>query len=284
MRRLAWHMHGGLMLRHRVAVHPHPPGVRWHRAPVQTQMGAMQMHRVPWPMHTMPWPWRDSGFVTQAHTIARCRCDWHLAPSPTYTPINLKLGIRGFSILEKLNKGTLVISFSKDNPAVPGNGPVLAAFETQQDLLQAQIERVRVLEGELRAARAALASEESAWDSAFRTLGIFTESATGGMPAAVLGAGFDLRRTARTLPQVEAPTEVTVDFTDWPGESLLTWKRPKGAVAFILQWTADFRDEASWKSGGTVTDTQEKLRVAEPVSENPLALQKRLHTVRPRCR
>ena len=116
----------------------------------------------------------------------------------------------------------------------------------------------------LRAARTVLAGQEKEWDSAFGAVGTFTESATGGVPAALLGAGFDVRRTAGPLPPMEAPKEVTVELTELPGESLLTWKRPKGAVAFVMQWAADYRAEASWQNCGTVTDTQAKRTVAEP--------------------
>ena len=178
--------------------------------------------------------------------------------------MNLKLGLRGLSIVDKLTKGTCVISLGTDNAQVPGNGPALAALKEQQERLTAHLQQVANLEADLRAARTALAMQEKEWDSAFGALGIFTESATGGVPEAVLGAGFDVRRTAGTLSQVEAPAEVTVEFTDRPGETLLTWKRPTGAVAFIMQWAADFRDDASWQYCGTVTDTQAKLRVAGP--------------------
>ena len=235
-----------------------------HRAPVQTQAGAGQRHRVPWLGPILPWWWHATGFVAYLHTVARFRRDGHLVPSPTHAPVNLKLGLRGLSIVDKLTKGACVISLGTDNPQVPGNGPVLAAFEEQQERLAAHLQRVADLETDLRAARAVLAMQEREWDSAFGALGTFTESATGGVPVAVLGAGFDVRRTAGTLPQVEAPTEVTVEFTDRPGETLLTWKRPKGAVAFIMEWAVDFRDEASWQYCGTVTDTQAKLRVAGP--------------------
>ena len=178
--------------------------------------------------------------------------------------MNLKLGLRGLSILDKLTRGAIVISFGKDNPQVPGNGPVLAAFEAQQERLTAHLQNVAILEGELRAARALLATQEKEWDSAFGALGSFTESATGGVPAAVLSAGFDVRRTATTLPPVEAPTELAVEFTGSPGETLLSWKRPKGGIAFIMQWSAEVFVEDSWQYCGTVTDTQAKLRVAEP--------------------
>lgn len=178
--------------------------------------------------------------------------------------MNLKLGLRGLSILDKISKGACALTCGTDNPKVPGNGPVLAAFQTQQERLVALQAEVGSLEVELRAARARVAEQEKVWDSAYGALGIFTESATAGEPDALFSAGFDVRRKATALPAVEAPEKVTVEFTERPGESLIAWKRPKGAASFVVQWSADLGEGASWHYGDTVTDTQARLSVTQP--------------------
>ena len=77
-----------------------------------------------------------------------------------------------------------------------------------------------------------------------------TESATGGAPAKLLGAGFDIRAEPGPTPLLGAVMSVNVRLNGFPGHAKLTWKGMAEARGYMVQGSADLSSETNWRQAG----------------------------------
>ena len=167
---------------------------------------------------------------------------------------NLALNISNLSIAQRLTVGTRYLSMGDANPNVPGNGPSLAVLSAAQTALtaaDAAYEEARQNCKRLMEQRdVALAN----WNAAAMGLGVFTESATGGVEAKILSAGFDIKAAPQPPQPVQQILNVRVLFNGTPGYSDVRWKRDPRAEAYVVECCQDPITESGWRNMGTVTE------------------------------
>jgi hypothetical protein len=165
----------------------------------------------------------------------------------------IKIAVAGLPLPEKLAKGRLIISTETDNPDVPGNEALLAAFSEVQEELNAAAQAAIAAREESIRRTLVQTTVEKKWRAALNNLASFTEAVTGGHPAKLLGAGFDVRADSTVTHVPEAVLAVTVRLDGEPGHSKLTWKPLPDADGYLIEGSADLSSEANWVSAGLST-------------------------------
>lgn len=172
--------------------------------------------------------------------------------------------LRGMSPIEKVTKGTVIISMETDNPNVPGNAEILAEFAAVQAALK---EAVAARESARTAARLATfrqAEAELAWNRQLALLAAFTQAATGGVEAKILSAGFDVRAEGSRASELGVVEDVTVRFNGTPGHAKVSWRALRGAKGYLVQGSADPSAETGWTEPVISTRTSLDANGAEP--------------------
>ncbi len=180
-------------------------------------------------------------------------------PMPTVAANTYRLPVP-----EKLVKGRIILDLGADNPGVPGNAAVLAAFAAAQEELAAATADLVVAQQEVAQRLAARDAALQKWNAAMNSLSAFTESATGGDPSKVLSAGFDVRagRTpSQPVPQIR---NVRVSFASRPGYSEVRWQPDENADAYMLQRCADLKPGTTWEDIGVATKSKYEGNGATP--------------------
>ena len=171
------------------------------------------------------------------------------AEAPQYINNNMSLittNVSKLALSGKILKGREIITKSTDNPEVPGNATVLAAFVTKQtgleDAVDAELAARGTLTQMITLRKAALAD----WTTGLNALAGFTESATDGEPAPIESAGFGVR-SPRTPPQpLPAPIKLVAKTNGTPGHTLLSWEPLAGAKSYVVQISPDPMTATSW--------------------------------------
>lgn len=175
----------------------------------------------------------------------------------------IKLGLADLTPEEKCAKGTLAVTNGDEDPAVPGNGPVLAALETATTALGAAKQKLTDLLNEVTAQRIVLAQAGAAFDLAYADAASFTESATSCDAEAMSGAGFELRNKPGPVQPVGQVQDLTVRLNGKTGASKLSWKPEENAVFYIAQCNTDLANENGWKDVAKVTKARATVQGAE---------------------
>ena len=175
----------------------------------------------------------------------------------------IAINVSGLPLADKLVKGQDIITKSTNNPAVPGNATLLAAFvAAQQDLDFANNAEVAARS----AVPARMTARETAqenWMEKLNLLASFTDSATAGDGEAIESAGFAVR-SARTPPQpLPAPTRVVANTNEKPGYTELDWEPVSGAKSYVVQISADPIAAGSWAFSATCTAARIEVNGAD---------------------
>ena len=176
------------------------------------------------------------------------------APQPNKTNMSkITTNTSNLNVLQKCEKGQSIITKSTANPLVPGNTAALASFSTKQAALVAANAAVVVARETLSQLIIQRNTAEVGWDSEVALLASFTESATGGVAASIVSAGFGVRG-ANTPPQpLTAPESVVADTNGSPGNTKVRWNALAGAVSYLVQVSPDPITAQGWKTVATPT-------------------------------
>jgi hypothetical protein len=169
---------------------------------------------------------------------------------------NIAIKTTRLPIPMKIQKGQEIISMSTDNPAVPGNAGLLAAFSAAQSALTTANNAFEEARQTCKHAMSERDSALDAWNTALTGLAGFTEGATGGDATAILSAGFDVKAPPSPPQPVTQVENVRVAFTGNPGYSEVRWKRVTAADAYIVECSPDPITDESWKNMGTVAEVK----------------------------
>ena len=176
----------------------------------------------------------------------------------------IKIDVAGRPLLEKLNKGQLVIAKGTNNPDAPGNAALLAEFIEVQAELKAAAAAAEAARQTSIQRTAEQATVEKKWRARLNALASFTEAVTGGDAVKILGAGFDVRATATPTPVPEAVGAVIVKLNGTPGHSKLTWEPLPEADGYLVQGSPDLSSEENWVAAGLTTKASMAANGASP--------------------
>jgi len=107
-------------------------------------------------------------------------------------------------------------------------------------------------------------SSNSAWKRKLKALAAKTESITGGQPAGVLSAGFEMKSGPSPSQPLEAPVALHVATNGTPGMTKLSWDPLKGAVSYLVETCADPISPDGWEQIDTPTTAACTVNGAEP--------------------
>lgn len=158
----------------------------------------------------------------------------------------IKVNVAKLSVAQKLLKSAEYVNLGSGNDKVPGNAAVIAALAAAHAALQAAetaAEEARMIAKQRTADRDAALE---VWTEAVNALAAYTQSVTGGDAAKILSAGFDVRKAPSPIPVPPAVTGLTVQLTDMPGHSKVSWNESAGAEGYLLQGSPDPTDPTSW--------------------------------------
>lgn len=176
---------------------------------------------------------------------------------------NIVINASKLNPLEKVTRGQDIITKSTNNPLVPGNATVLAAFVTAQQALDEAIDAEVAARTSVSAKMTARENAVEEWVTKVNALAGFTEGATDGDAEAIESAGFAVR-APRTPPQaLPPPTRVMVETNEKPGYSDLTWDPVYGAKSYVIQSTATPNDPESWAYSFSCTASKAEVNGAE---------------------
>ena len=177
----------------------------------------------------------------------------------------IAINVSGLPLVDKLVKGQDIITKSTNNPAVPGNATLLAAFVVAQEDLDFANKAEVAASSAVPAKMTAREVAQENWMERLNLLASFTESATAGDAEAIESAGFAVR-SARTPPQPQplpAPTRLVADTTEKPGYTELGWEPVVGAKSYVVQISADPIAPGSWAFAATCTAARIEVNGAD---------------------
>ena len=172
--------------------------------------------------------------------------------------------ISSLSISQKLDKGANIITKSTNNPAVPGNGPALAAFSATQTALDEATAAVIAMRDSLTLLIVERDQALAAWDAKCTALADFTQTATGGNENAILSTGFSVRGPNAPLGPVGIPENLTARTNGAPGMTKLRWKPVPGAGSYLIQCSPNPITANSWVLVGTALKANTEIPGAVP--------------------
>lgn len=168
---------------------------------------------------------------------------------------NIATNVSRLTLLQRLNKGTDIITKETANPNVPGNTAVLAAFSDVQTALEEAVATATAARMASKEATSAQAALETLWLEKLTLLASFTETATGGDATKILSAGFDVRGPRTPRPPLSMVEGVIVRLNGTPGHSKLSWNSQAGAEGYLVQGSPDPITSTSWTNSTIVTKT-----------------------------
>jgi hypothetical protein len=174
------------------------------------------------------------------------------------------LNVNGLTVLAQIAKGADVITKSTSNPNVPGNADELADLVTAQADLVAANTACEAARTDAKAKTAARAEALAAWRGKLKALAAKTEDITGGIEAAVLSAGFELKSEPTPPQPLEAPLLVQAATNGTPGLTKLRWQPVAGAVSYLVETCADPMTPDGWEQIDTPTRAACTVPGAEP--------------------
>ena len=175
--------------------------------------------------------------------------------------------IAGLTILERLNKGGLIITASTNNPLVPGNAAPLAEFSTAQADYLAASTAVDAARDALKQLVTTRDAAGTVWVGKLNQLAGFTESATNGDAAAIQSAGFGVRGPKTPSIPLPAPDGVLAKTNGSPGVTKLSWNPMEGAVLYVVQQSPTPITAESWAQVAMSTKASCETATVEPGKE-----------------
>ena len=186
------------------------------------------------------------------------------APQPKKNMSQITTNLSNLTVDQKIARGGSIISKSTNNPLVPGNGPTLSVFSTEQAAFNAANTAVQGARDSLRQQLAARDAVEQRWTAACNTLADFTQIATGGNEVSILSTGFGVRAARTPAQPLTAPTALSVQTNGSPGISKLRWNPVTGAVSYLVQCSPEPITETSWTQVATPTKANVEIPGADP--------------------
>lgn len=172
--------------------------------------------------------------------------------------------IAGLSISKKLEKSTNIITKSSANPAIPGNGPAVAALSTSQAALDAANAAVIAARNSLKLLMVERDLAEADWDAKCTALADFTQVATGGEETAILSSGYAVREPNAPVGRVGIPENLTARTNGSVGVTKLRWKAVPGAINYLIQCSPDLITESSFVLVGSSPKANTEISGAVP--------------------
>ena len=169
----------------------------------------------------------------------------------------------GLPLADKLVKGQDIITKSTNNPKVPGNATLLAAFAAAQADLDFANNAEVAARSTVPPKMTARETAQENWMEKLNLLASFTESATAGDAEGIESAGFGVR-SPRTPPQpLPAPTRVVANTNEKPGYTELSWEPVSGAKSYVVQISPDPIAPGSWTFASTCTASRIEVNGAD---------------------
>ena len=176
----------------------------------------------------------------------------------------IKINAARMTVPSKLVRGRVIIEQSTGNPNVPGNETLLAAFAAMQAELSAAQQAADEARSIARQRTTVLTRTEIQWRDTLNALAAFTESATGGAPAKLQSAGFDIRAEPGPTPLLGTVFSVIVRLNGSPGHAKLKWKGLAEARGYLVEGSADLSSETNWVPAGISLRTTFEANGATP--------------------
>ena len=176
----------------------------------------------------------------------------------------IKIGVNGLPIGDKILRGQNIITKSTGNANVPGNAVPLAAFSAKQTAFQTAVADAIAKREAAKNATLVQDTAEGQWRASLMLLAAFTENATGGDAAKFTTAGFEARGTNTPTPVPEQVLSVNVFVNSTPGHSRVTWGGVERADGFVVQGSPDPITPTSWTQSGVSTKTAYNANGAAP--------------------
>ena len=176
----------------------------------------------------------------------------------------ITINTTNLSVLQKCERGQSIITKSTANPLVPGNTAALAAFSAKQTALVTANAGVVTARETLTQLISVRDAAEAAWDAEITLLAGFTESATAGVAASILSAGFGVRGPNTPPQPLPAPDHELAKTNGSPGNTKVSWQALSGAVSYLVQRSPDPMTPESWETVATPTRSACEAGGAEP--------------------
>ncbi len=174
--------------------------------------------------------------------------------------MKVKLSLLGLTEPERVSKVQDVVTHLTGNPSFPATNPTLASVQTH---ITTANTKIAASIAAVTASRAAIQEKRAAMElveNDYRLLGLHVENVANGDEAKIASSGYELRTPPLPLGIPSAPLAVVASAGEFPGQLLVAWDAPEGAVAiYELQTTADPMTESSWVARGTSTRTSASL-------------------------
>ena len=176
----------------------------------------------------------------------------------------IKIGVTGLPIGDKILRGQNIITKSTGNPNVPGNTVPLAAFAAKQTAFQTAVADAIAKREAAKNATLAQDVAEGLWRASLTLLAAFTENATGGDAVKFTTAGFEARGGNTPTPVPEQVLSVNVFLNSTPGHSRVTWGGVERADGYLVQGSPDPITPTSWTQPIVSTKTAYPANGAAP--------------------
>jgi hypothetical protein len=177
-----------------------------------------------------------------------------MSPTARKKRMKVKLSLLGLTETERVAKFQDVVTHLTGNPAFPTPNPALAGVQTRittaNTKIAASLAAITAARNAILEKRAAVLAAEND----YKLLGSYVDNVAAGDEAKITSAGFEIRPVPSPLGVPSAPLNVIAVAGEFPGQLLVAWEAPEGAVAmYEFQTTLDPMTEASWVARGTAT-------------------------------
>lgn len=176
----------------------------------------------------------------------------------------IKKNLSRLNATQLVDKSKFIEARMQDNPAFPDPVPALADITTARTTLEAAI--TAAMDGG-RTATAIRRARARELKLLLDQLAGHVASLAEGNALAILGSGFEVRRTATPTSEPAAPTGLDATITAFAGRVDLRWKPVKHAVAYQVHLNrTDPADASAWQLAGISTRTSFRATGLAPAS------------------
>ncbi|MFN8284478.1 MAG: fibronectin type III domain-containing protein [Chitinophagales bacterium] len=160
---------------------------------------------------------------------------------------------------DAINKANLIVSKMTNNAAFPSPMPALSLLSNNAAILTKKMTEQK---DAFKTYQQKTQEVNDAYDNLIEVMkeeANYVSIASGGDEAAIISAGFDVRKPNTPRGLLPAPKNMRIMEGANDGEVMVKWNKVSGAKSFIIEKTDTPDDKGSWKFVMVVTDTQCKL-------------------------
>lgn len=174
----------------------------------------------------------------------------------------VKIGLRGLSAAQKIEKAKSVIATAEKSEAVDEKALPLAALEKAAAMLEKASEMAEF--GDKRAVAAKKLCEKQT-ENAIRSAAYAAEQLSKGDPRIIRACGFEVRSTNNRSAPPGIPEKVTAKRReDTVGAVILKWQPVKNSKSYLVQMCAADHHNEHWETGSFTTRSRCVIDALKP--------------------